>query len=239
MRNLKLTLQYDGTNFCGYELQPGKRTIRGELEQALRKLFGEEIKLISSSRTDSGVHALQNVVNFKTENKSVPIPKIPKALNGLLPDDIRIIEAKKVKDSFNARYDAKKKTYEYLIYNGEILPPVLLNLAWHVKPKLDLAKMKKKAKTLVGTRDFSSFCAAGGDDTNFVRTLYKVSVKKKFVTIWEGYNLSVISYKFTGNGFLYKMVRLMVGALVEAGLNQKPRRFCAPPQGLCLLKVAY
>lgn len=237
--NLKLTLQYDGTGFSGYEIQPNKRTVRGELAKALYTLFREKIKLISTSRTDSGVHALCNTVNFKVDKTSVPISKISKALNSLLPKDIRINKAEKVKKDFNARYAAKKKTYEYLIYNGEVLPPVLLNLAWHVKPKLNLAKMNKKAKSLVGTHDFSDYCAAGGDDRNFVRTLYKVSVKRKFINIWDGGRLSVVSCRFTGNGFLYKMVRLMVGSLVEAGLGKKNRRMCAPAQGLCLTEIFY
>lgn len=249
MPNLKLTIQYDGTGFCGYEVQPNKRTVRGELIKALKTLFKEDIKLISSSRTDSGVHALCNTVNFKINKTSIPISKIPKALNSLLPKDIRINKAEKVKKDFNARYNAKKKTYEYLIYNGEILPPVLKNLVWHVKPKLDLSKMKKKAKTLVGTQDFSDYCAAGGDlprralgkagDTNFVRTIYKFSVRQKNIEIWDERKVRVVSCKVIGDGFLYKMVRLMVGSIVEAGLGKKNRRMCAPAQGLCLIKIAY
>lgn len=237
--NIKLIIQYNGTGFSGYEIQPNKRTVRGELEKALHKLFKEKIKLISASRTDSGVHAFCNVVNFKIEKTSIPISRIAKALNSLLPKDIRVETCHGMSVQFNARYDAKNKNYEYLIYNGEILPPALLNLAWHVKPKLNLAKMKKKAKSLVGTHDFSDYCAAGGDDTNFVRTLYSVSVKKKFVKIWDGCKLEVVSCKFTGSGFLYKMVRLMVGSLVEAGLGKKSQRCCAPAQGLCLAKIDY
>jgi len=239
MPNIKLILQYDGTNFSGLELQPDMRTIRGEIEKALFRLYKEKIKIISTSRTDSGVHAFENVVNFKIKSSPIPVLKITKALNSLLPKDLRVIKAKKVKEDYNCRYAAKKKTYEYLVYNGDVMPPVLLNLAWQVKPGLDISAMKKAAKYLVGKHDFSSFCAAGGDDSNFVRTLYSVSVKKKLVRIWDGSKLEVVSCKFSGNGFLYKMVRLMVGSLVEAGLHKKSRRCCAPSHGLCLLKVVF
>ena len=253
MRNIKLNLQYDGTNFCGYEIQPGKRTVRSEIEKALYKLFKRKIGLVSASRTDAGVHALGQVVNFKLRNP-IPLSNIPKALNSVLPEDIRAIKAEEVGKKFNARFAAKKKEYEYLICNGEGLPPQFRNLVWQVKPKLNLSRMRKAAKLLVGKHDFSSFCAAGGDDKNFIRTLFEVEIQKRDITIWDSCKLSVVSCKFKGNGFLYKMVRNMVGTLVEVGLGRfepsdvkrildaKDRCLAgrtAPPQGLCLVKISY
>jgi tRNA pseudouridine38-40 synthase len=251
--NIRVTIQYDGTNFNGYELQPGKRTVRAELEGALHKLFQEKTKLISASRTDAGVHALGQVVNFSLKN-NIQTDKIVPALNSVLPADIRVIMAEAVSPEFNSRFGAKKKEYEYLIYNGQACPPHLRGIVWLIKPKLDLGAMRQAAKLLVGKQDFASFCAAHSDDTDFVRTLYKVEVRQKPIVIWNGCQLSVVSCKFVGNGFLYKMVRNMVGTLVEAGLGQikaadvksileaKDRKLAgrtAPAQGLCLVKINY
>ena len=251
--NIRVTIQYDGTNFNGYELQPGKRTVRAELEGALHKLFQEKTKLISASRTDAGAHALGQVVNFSLKNNIQPSKIVP-ALNSVLPADIRVIMAEAVSPEFNSRFGAKKKEYEYLIYNGQACPPHLRGIVWLIKPKLDLGAMRQAAKLLVGKQDFASFCAAHSDDTDFVRTLYKVEVRQKPIVIWDSCKLSVVSCKFTGDGFLYKMVRNMVGTLVEAGLGQikaadvksileaKDRKLAgrtAPAQGLCLVKISY
>jgi len=252
VRNIKLTLQYEGSGFSGLELQPGKKTIRGELEKALFKLFKTRIKIITASRTDSGVHALCQVVNFKLKH-SIPTTKIVMALNSVLPDGIRAIKAQEEK-SFHARYDTKNKEYEYLIYNGQILPPFSRNFVWHVKPKLNLTAMRKAAKVLVGNHDFSSFCAAGGDDKNFVRIIHSLAVGYSLLGIWEREKTKVISIKVKGNGFLYKMVRNIVGTLVDVGLGKltandiklvlkaKDRNKAgrtAPAQGLCLVKINY
>ncbi|MFH1361070.1 MAG: tRNA pseudouridine(38-40) synthase TruA [bacterium] len=244
MRNIKLIVQYDGSGFSGFEIQPRQRTVRFELEKALFKLFKQRAKLISSSRTDSGVHALHSVVNFKIDS-SIPTKSLAAALNGLLSEDIRVIKAeakgqRQKAKGFHARYDAKSKEYEYLIFNGQILPPHLRKIVWHVKPKLDLAKMKKAAKFLVGRHDFKEFCAAKSGKTNFVRTIYKISIRKKKIKIWDRGDVPVVSCVVNGDGFLYKMVRNIVGRLVEVGLGkQKPARRCAPGQGLCLLSVEY
>ncbi|MFH1386742.1 MAG: tRNA pseudouridine(38-40) synthase TruA [bacterium] len=259
MPNYKLTFSYDGSDFSGYELQPGKRTIRGEVEKALYRIFKQPVKIYSSSRTDSGVHALGNVISFTTKS-SIPPSNLQKALNAVLPDDIRIVGSEigrsKIggKKEFNARFDAKSKTYEYLIYNGEVLPPHLRKLVWHVKPKLNLAAMKKAAKYLVGKHDFSSFCAAGGDDSNFIRILHSLDIGHWKLVIFPSCKSSVVSCKFSGNGFLYKMVRNLVGTLVDVGLGKtkpetvkeilkaKNRRLAgrtAPAQGLCLVRVKY
>jgi tRNA pseudouridine38-40 synthase len=245
--NLRLVLQYDGSDFSGYELQPGKRTIRGELEKALKKIYGCSIKVRSFSRTDAKVHALGQVISFKPPFE-IPLERLPSALNSVLPEDIRVLRAEKGKKVF----DAKAKTYEYLIFNGEVMPPYLRRFVWHVKPKLDLSAMRRVAKILVGKHDFSSFCAAGGDDKNFVRTIYKIMIRKKPIRIWGLEKVPVISLIFVGDGFLYKMVRNMVGTLWEVGLGKKSvsdvkkilqakdRRLAgrtAPAQGLCLIRV--
>ena len=251
MRNIILTIQYDGSEFSGYELQPGKKTVRGELQKALNKVFKAKIKTISASRTDSGVHALGQVVGFATENK-IPVERIPRALNCVLPDAIRVISAKEKK--LHVRYEAKSKEYEYLIANNGGLPPFYHGVVWQVKPKLDLKAMRRAAKALKGKHNFKSFCASRSDDTDFVRTLYKVSIRQRKINTWDNGKVHLISLKFVGNGFLYKMVRNMVGTLVEVGLGKRKssdlrkiikaedRRQAgrtAPPQGLCLVRVNY
>jgi tRNA pseudouridine38-40 synthase len=253
MPNVKLTVAYDGSDFSGYELQPGKRTIRGELEQTLKRLYKTPVKLFSSSRTDAGVHALGNVASFAAPSE-IEISHLPAALNSLLPGDIRVVGARAVGDKFNARFDAKSKTYEYLIFNGRITPPSIRKIAWQVKPQLDLAAMKKAAKYLAGKHDFSSFCAAGSDDKDFFRTIHSFVIRHSSLVIWSGEKYRVLRFRVTGNGFLYKMVRNLVGTLVEAGLGQrepgeikeillaKDRRRAgktAPARGLCLIKVTY
>ncbi len=261
MRNIKLTLQYQGTNFSGLELQPGKKTIRGETEKALFKLFKTRIKVITASRTDSGVHALSQVVNFRLKH-SIPTARITAALNSCLPQEIRVVEAQEQAQGFHARYFPKTKEYEYLIFNGEHLPPFYRKFVWHVKPKLNLLVMRKAAKILKGKHDFSSFCASRSDDKNFVRTMHKISIRKRNINIWDSCKLSVachersrvVSCKFKGNGFLYKMVRNIVGTLAEVGLgkrklsdvrqilhakDRKKAGRTAPAQGLCLINVNY
>lgn len=253
MRNIKLTLQYDGTNYSGYEFQPGKRTIRRELEISLKKIYKRTIKFNAASRTDSGVHALGQVISFKAP-VSIPLDRIPPALNSVLPEDVRVTGAEAVRQGFNARFDARSKTYEYLFFNGAIMPPHLRRFAWHVKPELDLAQMRRAAKILVGKHDFSSFCAAGGDDINFIRIIHSFGIRHSSFVIWDEKKVTVIRMRVAGSGFLYKMVRNLVGTLVEVGLGRlkpaevkrileaKNRRLAgrtAPAHGLCLVRVEY
>jgi tRNA pseudouridine38-40 synthase len=252
LRNIKLTVQYDGSDFSGYELQPGKQTVRLALEKALRRLFKVK-KTINASRTDSGVHALAQAVSFKLDN-SIPTSKIAQALNTSLPESLRIVKAEEKPLKFHARYDAKSKEYEYLIFNDEIMPPQLVRTAWHVRPKLDLEAMKQAIKHIKGEHDFRSFCAARSDDKKFTRKIYEASIRKKQIKMWDGCQLSVVSCKLKGNGFLYKMVRNIVGTLVEVGLGLRKasdikkiieaqdRRAAgrtAPAQGLCLVDIHY
>ena len=251
MGQIHLTLQYDGSNFSGFELQPGQRTIRGELEKALTKIYNQKISIVSAARTDAGVHALENVVSFKSKSK-IPFANIPIALNGVLPSTIRIIKAEK--NSGHVRHDAKSKLYEYLIFNGDNLPPQLNHLVWQVKPKLNLSAMKKAAKYLVGRHDFSSFCAAHSDDKDFIKEIQQLVISHSSLVIWAGVKYQMISVRVTGNGFLYKMVRNIVGTLVYVGLgkltatdvkkileakNRKKAGMTAPAEGLCLVKISY
>ena len=266
MRNIRLTIQYDGTDFSGYEIQPDKKSVRGEIEKALSALFKKEISINAVSRTDSKVHAIAQIVQFQIDHP-IEFSKIPKVLNTYLPDDIRAVDSKEIKNSENVRYFVKNKEYQYLIYNGTKFSPFFRNYVWHVKQKLDIKAMKSAAKFFKGKHDFSSFCAARSflaqriakklgkpQEHNFLRTIYKVTIKNKKINLWDGCALDVIAITFKGDGFLYKMVRNMVGTLVDVGLkkkkpfeikeiiSKKQRKFagrCAPPQGLCLIKVNF
>lgn len=175
-------------------------------------------------------------------------------MNSILPDEIRVLKAEEKRVSFNSRFDSKSKEYEYMIYNGDILPPVLRNLTWHIKPKLDLSAMRKAAKFFIGKHDFSSFCASGGDDKDFVRIIHSFVIRNSSFVIWGDSKFKVIKIRIAGNGFLYKMVRNIVGTLVDVGLGKlkaedvrrileaKDRRRAgrtAPARGLCLVKVNY
>ena len=250
---IKLTLAFDGAGFAGYELQPGKRTVRGELTAALKTLYGRPVKFYSSSRTDAGVHALGLVISYQPPFE-IPAAKLPVACNALLPEDLRVVGARVAGDKFNARFDAKSKTYEYLIFNGQTMPPAIRKIAWQVKPKLDLSAMKKAAQYLVGKHDFSSFCAAGSDDKGHVRVIHSLVIGYWSLVIWSGASHRLIRFQVTGNGFLYKMVRNLVGTLVEVGLGRiKPEEVkailaakdrnqagkTAPAHGLCLVSVCY
>ncbi|MBI5399840.1 tRNA pseudouridine(38-40) synthase TruA [Candidatus Saganbacteria bacterium] len=254
LHDVILFIQYDGTNFAGFELQPGQRTIRGELEKTLAKVYQQKISIISAARTDAGAHALENVVSFKAKN-SIPLDKIPTVLNTVLPRTIRIIKAEK--NNGHVRHDAKTKIYEYLIFNGENLPPQLNHLVWQVGLPLNLTAMKRAARYLVGKHDFSSFCAAHSDDKDFVKKIHSFDICSALggsFVIWGGVKYRLIRIRVTGDGFLYKMVRNIVGTLVCVGLGkltvadvkgileakdrQKAGR-TAPAQGLCLVKIRY
>jgi len=225
---MNLIIEYDGTDFAGYELQPGKRTVRGEIEKALHKIYKKKISIRAVSRTDSGVHALCNNIFFTPPFK-IPELGLVKGLNALLPEDIRVCG---VGDKVRG---VKSKTYEYLIYNGEVMPVHLRRIAWQVIPKLNLPAMRRAAKQLVGKHDFSSFCAAGGDDKDFVCTINRITIRKRDIGHWTLDNNEVINIVVNGNRFLYKMVRNLVGYLVEIGLGRKRKKLTAPAKGLCLI----
>lgn len=243
MRNLKITLQYNGENYCGWQRQPNSLGIQGTVEKAIYEITKEEVKVTASGRTDAGVHALGQVANFKTNTK-IPVSKIPDALNAKLPKDISIISCEDVDIDFHARYNACGKTYRYLIYNRPYRSPLYKDLAYHVRYKLDLDKICSESKYLIGTHDFGGFMSSGSSVKDTVRTIYDVKIQED-----EG----IISIEISGNGFLYNMVRIIVGTLVDIGrgrinqsmeeiINSKSRSMCghtAPAHGLFLKKVNY
>ncbi len=207
MPNVKCTVAYDGTLYCGYQRQKGQPTVQAELEKAIERIFAERATVYASGRTDSGVHALGQVVNFRT-SRMIPTGKIPAALNSVLPADIVILLAEIVPDSFHARISARQKTYTYRILNSPMPCPFTRNYALHLPGRLDAEGMSMAAELLIGTHDYASFQATGSSVQNTVRTIVRSSVHKEEDTI---------VYTVTANGFLYNMVRVIVGTLIEVG----------------------
>lgn len=244
VRNIKLTLAYDGSAFAGFQVQPNACTVQGELMAALGKILGEEVKVVGAGRTDAGVHARAQVVNFSTRAK-LPVERLPAALNSCLPREVRVWQAEEVEGSFHARYSATGKVYRYLIQQAAHPSPFLQRYSWSLRGPLDFTAMQSAAQLLLGEHDFSSFCASGGAAKNHVRTLRRLNL---------GQRGDLIVVEAAANGFLYKMVRNLVGTLVEVGRGAlrpeaMPRILAArdrsqagptaPPQGLVLWAVHY
>ena len=232
-------------NSIGWQKQPNKLNIQGNIEQAIKNVTGEEVELFASGRTDAGVHSFGQVANFKTESL-IPIEKIPIALNTNLKKSIRIIKAEEVDERFHSRLSCKKKTYRYVINNSSCESAIYRNLETYIPMKLDVSKMKEAAKYFEGEHDFKAFKASGTSSKSSVRTIYKAEIIEK-----ENERIYI---ELTGNGFLYNMVRIIAGTLVEVGLEKiepedikeiiksKKRENAGktlPPQGLYLLKVEY
>ena len=207
MKRIMLIVAYDGTDYHGWQLQPGVPTIEGELNKALTALLGEEIQVIGASRTDSGVHALCNAAVFDTDTK-IPAQKIAYALNQRLPEDIRIQKSKETEPDFHPRHCASRKTYEYRILNREFPLPTKRRYAHVTYVPLDEEKMRQAAGYLKGEHDFMSFCASAAVVETTVRTLYELEV------IRDG---EEIILRVCGSGFLYNMVRIIAGTLMEVG----------------------
>ena len=244
MRNIKLIIEYDGKGFNGWQKQPNKLNIQGEIERAIKEVTGEEVELNASGRTDAGVHAISQVANFKTQS-NIDINKIPIALNSKLKKSIIIKKAEEVDLNFHARYNAKGKKYRYIINNSLVGYAIYRDLEYNFPIKLDVEKMKHAAKYFEGEHDFKAFRSSGTSNKNSVREIYKVEIKEE--------NERII-LEFTGNGFLYNMVRIMVGTLMDVGLGKiKPESIkdiidskertkagkTAPAQGLYLVEVYY
>lgn len=244
MRNIKITIEYDGKDFNGWQKQPEKLNIQGEIERAIEIITKEKVNLIGSGRTDAGVNALNQIANFKIEN-DIPIEKIPYALNSQLKKSIRVKKAEVVDDRFNSRYNAKKKTYIYTINNSEQGTAIYRYMQYHYPIKLDENKMNEAAKYFIGEHDFKAFKASGTSSKSSVRTIYEAKVVR------EGELIKII---LTGNGFLYNMVRIIAGTLVEVGegkinpedvkniIDSRDRKNAGrtlPPTGLCLYNVEY
>ena len=210
MRNLLLVLRYDGTNFHGWQIQPNGNTIQQELCNAFKNLSGKDENIIGCSRTDAGVHANMFCCNVRTMC-SVPIEKIPNALNFYLPPEISVYDCKEVDYEFHARYDCKGKEYVYRIYNGRYRNPFYENKAMFYPYELDVEKLDKEAKAFIGIHDFSAFCSAGSEVEDKVREIYDCQVTR---------NGEMVEIKVSGNGFLYNMVRIVVGTLLDIQRNK-------------------
>ena len=244
MKRIKLTIAYAGTNYCGWQVQPNGITVEEVVNKALKKLTGEDIQVIGASRTDSGVHALGNVAVFDTHT-TIPPERISYALNQRLPEDIVIVKSEEVAEDFHPRYCDCSKTYEYHILNTRIPIPTKRLTNYFVSYDLDVEKMRKAAGYLIGEHDFVSFCNVRTDVEDTVRTVTELEILK------DGEEITI---RISGNGFLYNMVRIIVGTLIRVGrgfyepekvkeiLEAKDRKAAgvtAPPHGLILAEIRY
>jgi len=247
MKNIKLIIEFDGTNYCGWQRQVKEPTVQEAVEKAISSLTGEAteaINLTGCSRTDSGVHSIAFVANFKTSS-TVPPERFKEALNSRLPEDIAVINSEEVAPDFHARYAALGKTYCYTILNRGVRSPLYRNHTYLVKDHLDIDKMKEASRYFVGKHDFTAFKSTGSSVKTSVRTITALEVHK------EG---DLIKIYASADGFLYNMVRIIVGTLLEVGrgkiqpdtikeiIESKERTragICVPAQGLSLDKVYY
>ena len=208
---IKLTIAYDGSEYSGWQVQPNAVSVQEIVEQAVLSATGEKCRVTGSGRTDAGVHAIGQVAHFTT-NSTIPPHKFYRALNVFLPQNVRILQSEQADDNFHACNDAKRKTYEFSAYYGRVENPLLDRYAVYLEYKPDLEKMQRVAKAFVGEHDFKAFCASGSGAKTTVRTVYDCSVDSEECGEFTKYKFTV-----TGNGFLYNMVRIMVGTLVLAG----------------------
>ncbi len=244
MKRILLTVSYDGSAYHGFQVQDNADTIAGRLTEALFSLTGEKTELIGGSRTDAGVHALCNKTAFDTSSK-IEAGKFARALNAYLPEDIRVLSSKEVSPSFHPLAEPSRKTYEYRILNRDMQDPLRRLYTDHVRYALDPDRMAEGAAFLEGEHDFASFCSAGAQVSSTVRTVYECSVQKE--------NDEIV-IRVSGNGFLYNMVRIIAGTLIEVGrgalspdkipviLENKDRSGAgptAPPQGLTLVSYSF
>ena len=269
MQNTRLDIAYDGTNYAGWQVQPDALTIQGTIEAAIKKLTGEDVRLHGSGRTDAGVHALGQVANFHSE-ATIPPDRWRPALNGVLPRDIVITQSARAADDFHARFSAKQKTYRYVIHNSiHETPPFLRTHVWTlpcqqapsseaVRGRLSVQTMHDAAQSLVGRHDFTSFESKSDPEESSVRTVSRVTVSRSGAwAMWQmpgDDSRDIVSVEITADGFLYNMVRAIVGTLVETGSGTRPPGDVgtvlaarersqagptAPPGGLYLIRVDY
>ncbi|MBQ8210875.1 MAG: tRNA pseudouridine(38-40) synthase TruA [Clostridia bacterium] len=244
MRNLKLKLMYNGKAYHGWQVQANADTVQGRLESAVEAVFGEHLTVYGCSRTDAGVHANEYFCNFRTE-KSISCESVVKALNANLPDDIAVFACEEVREDFHSRFDCKSKRYVYKIWNSQIKNPFLTHTACHYKYRLDENLLNEAAQSFIGTYDFKAFCSAGSSVTDTVRTVKAASVVRQGDTV---------IFSVEADGFLYNMVRIMVGTLInvnEGKIDKNDIQYIirsadranagvtAPAQGLFLDKVFY
>ena len=244
MNRVKIEFSYDGRNFSGFQTLKDKRTIQGTLEDALSKLLGEDIKIIGSGRTDAGVSALKQVAHFDT-NSTIIATNICFAVNKLLPSDIQVFSSKKVSDNFHARFSAKSKTYKYMVYESQHINPVYQNFMYRCDKNLDIEQMIKASNFLIGKHNFKAFATHDKDVKKFEKIINSIEITR--------YD-NVVSFVINGNAFLYNMVRIIVGTLIDVGINKiKPEKVkdildshdrrnagkLLPSHGLCLIDVFY
>jgi tRNA pseudouridine38-40 synthase len=245
-RRLKMIVAYDGKGFAGWQSQSHRNTIQDHIERAFERIGGKPIRVHGAGRTDAGVHALAQCAHVDLTDDHFPATRWTQALNALLPPAIRVLRCRYVSKDFHARLSAKGKLYRYRIWSGAVLPPFEYGRAWHIPRPLDLKLLEKAAKCFAGTHDFAAFAANRGKPENrTVRTIYSVTVRR--TGFW-------VMIDFNGDGFLYKMVRLIVGSLVQCALGKLciedmtgrlasgqlgPGRFAAPAEGLLLVRVRY
>ncbi len=245
---LRFTVAYDGATFAGWQSQLNGNTIQDRLEAAFASITRSPARVHGAGRTDAGVHALGQVAHVDIPSTSISAAKWPEAVNTALPPTIRVSSCRYVSDNFHARFSARGKLYRYRIWNAPVLPPFEVGRAWHQHAPLDFDAMREQAQLFVGTHDFAGFAAnRGRPETDTVRTIDRVKTGRRG---------ECITMEFSGNGFLYKMVRLMVGALVRHGRGRAPAgeiaerlaapekfharsRFVAPADGLYLVRVRY
>ena len=209
MKRYKLTIQYDGTNYCGWQAQPNGISVQETLTKALQEIADGEVKLTGSGRTDSGVHARGQVAHVDMET-SVPADKIALAINPRLPSDISIISSEEVGDDFHARFSAKRKTYEYRLYVSDCTLPLLDRYALRLDKAPDIQRMKDAKELLIGTHDFKAFMSSGSNVKDTIRSIYELTISGD----------KEIVIRITGNGFLYNMVRIIVGTLLDVGYGR-------------------
>ena len=244
MRNIRLTIEYEGKSFNGWQKQPSRLNIQGEIERAISEITGEEIDLIASGRTDAGVNALGQVANFKT-NSAIEIEKLPYAINSKLKKSILIKKAEEVDERFHSRYSVHSKTYRYTINNSQFGTAIYRDMEYHFPIRLNEELMNQGASYLKGEHDFKSFKASGTSSKSSVRTIYDIKVWREEERVF---------IEITGNGFLYNMVRIIAGTLVDVGIEKyspeyvkeiieaKDRSLAGKTlaaRGLCLMKVDY
>lgn len=252
-KNIRFTLQYDGTEFHGWQRQPGQRTVQGELEKAIEQILRLPVLTEGASRTDAGVHSFGQTANFQTES-DLESSRLAAAVNSRLPEDVKIVSASEVQPEFSSRFWAKGKTYHYLLLNTGLPHPLQRHRALHVPGTLDTEAMSAAADLIRGERDYAAFANQTSPDENTICNMEKVSVGRIQHTVPELLPDSLVRIEVRGNRFLYKMVRTIAGTLVEVGKGKLPpgeitgiiekgnRRNAGPtlkPHGLYLMKVLY
>lgn len=244
MRNVKLIIEYDGTNYAGWQRQLNAKTIQGTLEKAIEVITGEKCESIGASRTDAGVHAKGFICNFKTESR-IPITKFKDALNVNLPMDIVVLNSEEVPIEFHSRYNCIGKTYTYTVLNRQEAIAIGRNYVYNYRRKLDINKMLMGSQYLIGKHDFAAFKNMGGSVKTSIRTITQLDIKE---------HNNYVTFTISADGFLYNMVRIIVGTLMDVGIqkispedveailqskNRRKAGKAAPANGLCLEKVYY